>query len=140
MKNIIGALFFIFLLIPAATCAQDGFVLDGKAWQKLNRESKIFYLAGYLKGANRGMLIGLQDVDCISHKELASKAQNKYRNFVGKGNMQTLFNEIERVYQNKKNLVIEVDEVIVFALKKAQGNMSSQKQETWLDLLRTMNQ
>ena len=138
-------LFFVFvlfltLLVTNTVYAQEAFVIDGKKWLALDKPSKVFYLAGYLKGAYRGILVGLRDIECISHQEIADLGKSKYRDFVGKGNLQALLDEIDNVYRDKKNLSIEADEVIVFGLAKIKGNMSKQKQEAWLDLLRTMNQ
>ncbi|HUT72889.1 MAG TPA: hypothetical protein VMW89_19635 [Desulfatiglandales bacterium] len=128
------------ILVTNAAYAQEAFLIDGTKWLALDKPSKVFYLAGYLKGAYRGILVGLRDIDCINHQEIADLGKSKYRDFVGKGNLQALLDEIDNVYRDKKNLAIEADQVIVFGLTKIKGNMSKQKQEVWLDLLRTMNQ
>jgi hypothetical protein len=141
MKRLSVCAIILFIVsITNFAYAQEAFVIDGNKWLNFDKTSKIFYLAGYLKGAYRGILVGLRDVDCVNYQEIATIAELKYKEFVGKGNIQDLLDQIDNVYKDKRNLPIETDKIIVFSLRKLKGNMSKQKQEVWLDLLRTMNE
>ncbi len=133
--------FIVFIVIVANNLyAQDAFVIDGNKWLRLDKTSKVFYLAGYLKGAYRGILVGLRDIDCVNLQEIVKIADSKYKNLVGRSNLQKLLYEIDDVYKDKRNISIETDKIIIFAFKKLKGDMSKQKQEAWLGLLRAMHQ
>ncbi len=97
-------------------------------------------MAGYLKRVYRGILVGLQDIDCVNLQEIVKSADSKYKNLVGRSNLQKLLYDIDDEYKDKRNISIETDKIIIFAFKKLKGDMLKQKQEAWLGLLRAMSQ
>lgn len=127
----------LFFAISNPANAQNSYVIDGNMWAQLDKISKVFYLAGYIKGVYRGVMVGLRDIDCVSLENLSEISMVKFRDFAGKKSIEDLLPEIDRTYQDKRNLLIEVDHIIVFALTKLNKGMSKQKEDAWLQLLRT---
>lgn len=131
VKSIVSALVLALLLAPSlrAEDSEDETVfesdvfrismMNGKAWARLDRQSRIMYLVGIETGA--GLLIAEMD-SVRSEKANARAAYPAMERLMIKGfRFSDIVEEIDRLYQQASNRRIPIVEAYRYVLKKFKG-------------------
>lgn len=150
MKRILATSIFA-LSITVAVLAQEekdqtrtivpidrvGFVVsNGKAWQKLDLQSRIIYLMGIEEGLRLAVLDASRN-ESTQTKEAAKKVADRLS--ISGFKFSDLTQQVNKFYSDSANLRVPVIEVYAYVIRKMKGDSAQQLSETETLLRKTYN-